>query len=187
MSIGPVRQLTLADADTGAELLRALQADFGYRPTANPAKVRDWMQWGDLADDSWAFEDDGRLIAFGWVIKHGEVAEGGGFVHPDARGRGLGTELVERSEEWAHRKGFEKLHVVVYGRDTAGHDLLRGRGYREVRRFHEMVRTFDGPPAAPTPPDGVRIDPFGPADVRVFHDTIVDAFQGEWGICSGEL
>jgi ribosomal protein S18 acetylase RimI-like enzyme len=181
VTLPSARELTLGDAEAGAELVRALQADIGYRPTVNPAEVREWMQWGDLADDSWAFEEDGRLLALGWVFKHGEIVDGGGFVHPDARGRGLGTELVERSEEWARRKGFGTLHAVVYGRDDAGHALLRGRGYREVRRFFELVMDLDRPPAAPSPPAGVRIAPFELSDARTFHDTIVDAFRGEWG------
>jgi len=176
-----VRQLTLADAVAGAELLGALQSDIGYRPTVTPAEVREWMQWGDLADDSWAFEEDGRLTAFGWAFKHGELAEGGGFVHPDARGRGLGTELVERSEGWARRKGFERLHVNAYGGDDAGHALLRGRGYRDVRRFYEMIGELDGTPQASKPPDGIRIAPFELSDARAFHDTIADAFRDEWG------
>ena len=176
-----MRQLTLEDAEPGAELVRAVQADLGYAPTVQPAAVREWLQWGDLADDSWAFEEDGRLAAIGWVFKHGEIARGGGYVHPGARGRGLGTELVERSEVWARDKGFERLHVGVYGRDEAGHALLRGRDYGEVRRFYEMVRDLDGPPEGPKLLEGIRIAPFELADARVFHDTIVEAFRDEWG------
>ena len=176
-----MRQLTFEDAEAGAELVRALQVDIGYPPTAQPAAVLEWLRWGDLTDDSWAFEEDGRLAALGWAFEHGEVAEGGGYVHPDARGRGLGTELLERSEAWARRKGFERLHVVAYGRDEAGHALVRGRGYFEVRRFHEMVCELARSPADPKPPDGVRIAPFEPSEALVFHDTIVEAFRDEWG------
>jgi mycothiol synthase len=176
-----MRQLALEDAEAGAELLRALQEDLGYPPSAQPAALREWMQWGDLADDSWAFEGNGRLDAFGWVFKHGEVAHGGGFVHPGARGLGLGTRLLERSEAWARRKGFEQLRADVYARDDAGHALVRGRGYGEVRRFREMVRDLDGLPAEPKLPEGIRIAPFEPADARSFHDTIVEAFRDEWG------
>jgi GNAT superfamily N-acetyltransferase len=109
-----VRQVTLADAEAGAELVRALQADCGYRPAVNPSDVRDWLQWGDLEDASWAFEEDGRLLAFGWVFKRGPSADGIGYVHPEARGRGFGTELVGRSEEWTRAAfqgswGFEPM------------------------------------------------------------------------------
>jgi GNAT superfamily N-acetyltransferase len=106
------------------------------------------MQWGDLADDSWAFEEDGRLIALGWVFKHGDVADGGGYVHPDARGRGFGTDVVERSEDWARRKGFAKLHVVAYGftntkfRSTS----IRFRLFR--RKRSELLGGLDSPPVA---------------------------------------
>jgi mycothiol synthase len=176
-----MRQLTLEDAEACAELLRALQLDLGYDATAQPAEVREWLQWGDLADDSWAFEEEGGLAAFGSVFQHGEIARGGGVVHPDARGRALGTELVERSEVWARRKGFARLHVDVYGRDEEGHALLRERGYGEVRRFRELARELAGPFAGPKLLDGIRIAPFAEADARVFHDTIVDAFRDEWG------
>jgi GNAT superfamily N-acetyltransferase len=176
-----VRQLALGDAEAGAELVRAVQADLGYRPTVNPAEVREWMQWGDLADDSWAFVEEGRLLAFGWAFKHGDSADGIGYVHPVARGRGFGTELVERSEAWARVKGIETLHVGTYARDEAGHELLGGRGYREVRRFFELVRTLDRPLAHPKPPDGVRIAPFEPSDARTFYDTINEAFGADWG------
>ena len=74
-----------------------------------------------------------------------------------------------------------RLHVGVYGRDEAGHALLRGRDYGEVRRFYEMVRDLDGPPDCSKLPEGIRIAPFELADARVFHDTIVEAFRDEWG------
>jgi mycothiol synthase len=158
-----------------------LQLDIGYPPTVHPAQVREWMRWGDLEDESWGFEEDGRLIAFGWVFKHGEVADGGGFVHPELRGRGLGTELLERSEEWGRRKGLAKLHVSAYAGDASAEALLRGRGYRDVRRFFEMIRDLDEPVGAATAPDGLRLASFEPTHARAFHDTIHDAFRGEWG------
>jgi ribosomal protein S18 acetylase RimI-like enzyme len=176
-----MRRLTLDDAEAGAELLRALQEDVGYRPTIRPAEVRDWMQWADLEHDSWAFEEDRRLLAFGFVAEQAGVANGGGFVHPGARGRGLGSRLLELSEEWAGRRRLARLRVTVFERDDAARALLTARGYREVRRYYELERALDEAPPEPQVPAGIRIEPFEPDDARVFYDTIVEAFRDEWG------
>ena len=177
-----MRQLTPGDFGAVASLMRDLQADLGYRATVEAGEIRDWVAWADLGDESWLFEDDGGVTAFGWVFKRDDdLAEGGGYVHPNARGRGLGSQLVERSEAWTRRKGLERMHVIGYGRDDAAHALFRQLGYGEVRRYYEMELELDGELPEPVLPDGVRIEPFELVHARAFFDATDEAFRGEWG------
>jgi len=162
--------------------MRDLQVDLGYPPTVQPGEIRDWVAWADLGDESWVFEEGGGMLAFGWVFKRGEdLAEGGGYVHPSARGRGLGSELIERSEDWSRRKGYGRIHVIAYGRDDAGHSLAHRLGYVEVRRYYEMELALDREPSAPALPQGFRIQRFALEHARSFFDATDEAFRGEWG------
>ena len=56
-----------------------------------------------------------------------------------------------------------------------------GLGFHEVRRFYRMQIDFDGAPPLPDELAGVTIATLRLEDARVFHDTLQEAFEDEWG------
>lgn len=69
---------------------------------------------GDLMPgDWWRVEDDGRTVAFGWL----DVNWGDGeillAVDPEARGRGVGTFVLEHLAEEARKRGLNYVYNIV--------------------------------------------------------------------------
>lgn len=105
-----------------------------------------------------------------------------GAVDADARGRGFGSALVDRSEARLAELGVERIHSVALAPDPGAPELLASRGYREVRRFWEMtIELGDEPPADPELPEPLRIEPFSAEAARAFHAALEEAFADHWG------
>lgn len=154
---------------------------FGRPSRVGVADVSAWLAGLDLSSDAWLFEEDGGIVALGWVEKDGDVGLAVGVVHRDHRGQGLGSRLVDRSEERLREIGAERVHNISLAPDSAAAPLLAGRGYREVRRFWDMtIELGDDPPPAPRLQEGLRLEPFSAALARGFHATLEEAFEDHW-------
>jgi ribosomal protein S18 acetylase RimI-like enzyme len=167
--------------------IAAFLADDEERLLGRPSRigvgdVRAWIDPKSFADRSWLFEDaPGRIVALGWAEVHGEVGIAIGAVHRDATGRGLGSQLVDRSESGLREDGVGRIHQIVLAADPGAPELLDARGYREVRRFWEMtIELGDEAPVVPSLPGGMRIETFDERDARPFHDALEEAFRDHW-------
>jgi mycothiol synthase len=177
-----VRPITPDDFPAVAAFLADDESHLFGRPSrVGVADITAWLSGPDLPDDTWLFEEDGGLVALGWVDKHDDTGVAIGIVHREWRGRGLGTELVDRSEERLRAVGVGRVHAVTLAPDEAAEPLLTGRGYREVRRFWEMtIELGDDPPPDPQLPEGLRIEPFSTEHAHAFHDALEEAFAEHW-------
>jgi len=177
-----VRPITPDDFPRLASFLAEDETDIFGRPSrVGVPDVTAWLAGPDLPHDSWLFEDGDQLVALGWVEKHNDTGVAVGVVHREQRGRGLGSTLVDRSEERLRELGVGRIHNVTLAPDTSAQSLLAGRGYREVRRFWEMtIALDDDPPRDPQLPEGFRIEPFSPDLARPFHAALEEAFAEHW-------
>ena len=111
-----------------------------------------------------------------------------GDVHPQYRGRGIGSRLLA----WAEGAAAE-LHTERYGarplalevQCQAGNAralrLFAQHGYREARRFYTMACDLSAPPPDRPVPEGVKIASFTPdlsADALLVRN---EAFHDHWG------
>jgi mycothiol synthase len=175
------RPVTDADFEPLAALLaRDEEHTLGRPSKIGPSDLRAWLADSDPATDTWVVEEAGRPIAFGWHATHGEISVALGVVHPETRGRGLGSSLVDAGERRAREAGAKRLHYVVLGRDAAGLELLAAHGFREVRRFFEMAIELDGRPQSPAVPEGMTIETFREDEAEAFHRALEEAFQDHW-------
>ena len=154
---------------------------FGRPSRVGVADVTAWLSRPDLATDTWLFEEDDHLAALGWVEAHDDTGIAVGVVHRERRGQGLGSSLIDRSEERLRALGVGRIHNVALAPDAAAPPLLVGRGYREVRRFWEMtIELGEDPPPDPALSDGLRIELFSSDSARAFHATLEEAFEEHW-------
>jgi GNAT superfamily N-acetyltransferase len=183
MSASGIASRPIADADIEALtalVVRDEEHTLGRSSKLTSSDLRAWLGEVDLARDTWLAEDDGRPVAVGWIWRRGELANGMGMVDPEARGRGLGSWLVESAVGRAGAAGAQRLQYDALEPDRLGADLLRARGFREVRRFYEMAVELQGPPPSPAVPDGMTIETFREEDARDFFDALDEAFQDHW-------
>lgn len=177
-----VRAITPDDFPAVAAFLADDETHLFGRPSrVGVSNLTAWLSGSDLATDTWLVEEDGRLVALGWVGQHDDIGEAIGVVHRERRGRGLGSELVDRSEERLRARGVGRIHAVTLAPDVGAEPLLTGRGYREVRRFWEMtIELGDVPPPEPRLPEGFRIERFSAELAPAFHGALEEAFAEHW-------
>jgi mycothiol synthase len=177
-----VRPITPDDFPALADFLAEDETHFFGRPSrVGVPDVTAWLSGPDLPHDSWVFEEGGALVALGWVEKHDDTGVAVGVVHRERRGRGLGSTLVDRSEERLRALGAARVHNVTLAPDLAAPPLLESRGYREVRRFWEMtIELGDDPPSDPVLPDGLQIETFSTEHAAAFHAALEEAFADHW-------
>jgi mycothiol synthase len=176
------RPLTRDDAALVAQLATEDEVALGREARLAAADVLSWWIRFDVSEGSWLVEEAGRPIAIGWIEVHDETAFGASSVRPGAKGRGLGTLLVEHAEMRARERGATRVLQHALGEDEAAHALLERFGYSAARRHYEMAIELSTPPPAPEElPDDLVLDMFRDEDAREFHDAIAEAFADEWG------
>jgi mycothiol synthase len=145
----------------------------------------------DLARDLLIAEVDGRIV--GEIEVNVGVRDGiavhqfEGFVHPDLRGRGIGTALVRWVERRSHEvaagwPGSEphELGTWIDSNVVDGVGLVEAEGYRRVRYGFMMIRRLSEPiPDAPLP-EGLEIRAVVEADHRRIWDADEEAFRDHW-------
>lgn len=142
--------------------------------------------WRDPEHNSIAgFDADGAMLAYTWVeFRH--VVEGthapyiAGGVHPDRRGRGLGTALLTWGEARARQLLAEvtddlpqRIRIYVDEHRTDARDMIAALGYTPLRWYVGMRRDLSTALPEITLPAGITIEPYDPGredEVRVTHN-----------------
>jgi ribosomal protein S18 acetylase RimI-like enzyme len=172
-----LRPFTDEDAPAVAALISAEEERlYGRRPGGlTGADILTFRQWHK---EAWLWEEDGRLVASATFGVHGDAANIRGVVA--AKGRGLGTEILERGEEFARAEGMKKILTGAPEPDGEARALFESRGYREVRRFYEMAIELTDEPAAPAIPDGFALDELHDDEYEAFYEALNEAFAEHW-------
>lgn len=178
------RALTVDDASDVAALLAEDELVYGYPGKVSAEDVANWWRRTDLTQNSWAREDGDRIVAVGWLEQYGNDVIAGGAVRPNAKGNGLGAELVAISDRRAGELGGSCFRQMALGADPAARSLLESRGFCEVRRHYVMAIQLEFEPNEPTLPDGLAIDTFREDEACAFHAAGGEAFAEEWGFHS---
>jgi ribosomal protein S18 acetylase RimI-like enzyme len=138
----------------------------------------DILMFLHYSKEAWVWEEDGRLVASATYGVHGDAANIRGVVA--AKGRGLGTEIVERGEAFARAEGVKKIQAGAPEPDAAARALFESRGFREVRRFYEMaIELTEAPPAAVLPAELV-LDELRDDEYEAFYEALNESFAEHW-------
>ena len=146
----------------------------------------------DLNRDAFLVETaDGRIAGFEeFNNNHAHaILLTDGYVHPDFKGRGIGTALLRIVEKRALEEIVlaepdlrVSLRSNIDNRDPASHNLHRNEGYQPLRYFWRMEVVLEAPPPEPKFPENIELRPFikGEHDVAVWqaHN---ESFRDHWG------
>jgi L-amino acid N-acyltransferase YncA len=127
-------------SDDWPEVARIFEQGIATGNATFETEVPPWAAWdaAHLTAHRFVAEDDGRVV--GWIALspvstrpcYEGVAEISVYVDEDARGRGVGSELLAAAVESAERAGLWTLQTSVFPENEASLALLRRYGFRTV-------------------------------------------------------
>ena len=175
------RPITDDDIEAVSRVAADDEAAFSGRASRlGPSDVRGWLTRIDLAQDSWLYEEDGTLLAVSWFDFVDDLGFFVGIVAQGAKGRGLGSRIVDMGEARARERGAARAQAFGLEQDTAAAELFEAHGFALVRRFYEMAIELEAPPVVPPLPDGLTLEPFRTEDARAYYTALDAAFQDMW-------
>lgn len=172
------RPLRPDEARAVFELMRDAElADVGTVVIEEADIVGDWQRPSfDITRQTIGVYDGDRLVAYGEVDRG---RWGHAHVHPDARGRGIGTALALWCQRLSRRDGAGLVGQPVPA-GSSGEHLLESLGYSPLWTSW-VLELPAGKDIEPQPvPEGYSVRAAeGDADHRLAHEVVEDAFL-EW-------
>ncbi len=169
---------SMDDVDATLTAINAAERlDRGAPLTSRADIAGDWQRPSvDLSTDVVLVRAAGRVVA------HAEQFGGRAFVHvhPDVRGRGIGTALAAWTEDHARAAGLTQVGQTVATTASSALALLEARGY--VPRWDSWIfsLTLDHDMPPPVLPPGIHLRSIRrPDDDRALHELIDTAFS-DW-------
>ena len=190
-----LRPASLADVNAVAKLtyeVAKMEGDASFVMTAEEL-ANAWRNEGFLVErDVFVVEtQEGRVVGSEEFYNENGHCKltADGCVHPEFRGLGIGTSLLEKMEvraqaemELAEPNTRVVIQSMINTRNEAGDPLLRAMGYSPIRYFWRMEIKLQETPAAVTFPTGLELRPF----IKDKHAVAVwqadnEAFRDHWG------
>jgi mycothiol synthase len=159
-------------------------------PDTTPDKIEEVFTspFVDPDHDLWVVEAAGAgVVGYGEVHTENPRFSLDAFVrvHPDHRGRGISSALLDRTEArgLARVDSGDRIRwwATASTGDAHGLALLRGRGAEHVRSFWHMERSLEEPEPDGESPPGVILRGFDGSEWATFHRVLEDAFAGHFG------
>jgi len=172
------RPLTPEDAQAVTDLVAATELDVDGEVEIDLTDVQgDWERPSfDLTTMAIGVERDGTLVAFAEQFR----GRAEGHVHPEHRGRGLGSALALWTEAAARAKGRRLVGQTVSDAHTSARTLLEGLGYEHGWTSWLLRINLDHIVESPSLPEGYILRDWRPdEDDRALFEVVDTAFE-EW-------
>jgi mycothiol synthase len=178
-------------ADLSHEVAK-MEGDASFVMTAEEL-ANAWRNEGFLVErDVFVVEtQDGRVVGSEefYIEQDHCKFKADGCVHPDFRGLGVGTSLLEKTTERANAEmelAKSDIRVciqsMVNNRDETAHTLFQAKGYSPIRYFWRMETKIQQAPPTMIFPAGIELRPF----VKEQHAVAIwqadnEVFRDHWG------
>jgi mycothiol synthase len=173
-----IRSLSIDDLDAVYRLITTCEEAANGVSDIDPEDVRsDWARPGfDLATDAVAVCDGDRIAATAEVFKNRADVN----VHPGFEGLGIGTWLLDWTEQRSRTLGRTKVGQTLADSERGAIELLQRNGYGYGHTSWMLAIRMDARPPEPGFPDGISVRRFVPgADDQATYHVVEDAFN-EW-------
>lgn len=183
-----LRRPTLDDAQAVCDLVAACDTEDLGAPDIVLDDVLDMWSGFDLDKQVWVVEDsESKLTGYAFLEEDSEEKLFSyGCVMPSARGRGVGSMLVEALESHAaelrRESGVPKrLQSMIPTLCGDAVRLFESRGFAPVRYFKRMGIRLDAEPAPANLPEGFTVGPYVKgADERAVYEAYIESFADHW-------
>ena len=173
------RPLVPSDSTAVFEVMAAEeQHDIGSVEIEEADIIGDWQQPSfDLTENDVGVFDGDRLVAYAEAATNLRCDAA---VHPDYRGRGIGTALARWTQEVGRSRGWKDVGMPT-PQGSPGDRLLEALGYH-VRHTSWVLQLPEGTAIEPQPiPEGYEVRAARPEEYPAVHDVVEDAFL-EWSV-----
>ena len=182
-----VRRPGADDLEAVLELMRATDIALTGDSDWTASELESTWQGLDLERDAWAFELDGRIAGYADFTARGSRLNGDGYVHPEYRRRGIGSEILRLTEARAREEASsipaeERIYLqnATLDQDAETVRFYRGHGYEPVRGFRGMAIDLDEEPV-PAELPGVAIRLYRhPDEGPALHAAHQESFADHW-------
>ena len=160
---------------------------------------REWKTEGFVLETD-AFlvtTSDGRVVGYEeFVNRHAHAAlQGDGYVHPDYRGLGIGTALLQALEERACKEmelAERDLRVYIINgmsaADQSAREIHESEGYKLIRHHWMMEADLTEAPKVIPFPAGIELRPFvKEAQGYLVFQAEDESFRDHWGHVPGNF
>lgn len=167
------RSATRQDVDGITALVAACEAADNGASEVHPTDI---TQAFDLAPSDGGVivvEDAGNVVA--WAT----VADGRADVdvHPEHRARGIGSALLDWTEERARASGRSQVRQIVTDADLAARRVFEDHGYVAVQSAWILERRLEETPPEVEVPPGISIRRYASTDAEAVYRVVEDAFS----------
>ena len=120
----------------------------------------------------WAREPRRRYLSFG-------------VVHPEHRGRGIGTHLLGFLERRVREQDVDTAGAVLWNwvdlEDEAACRIAEAAGFAQIRRHYTMMIDLVGTEVETSPPEGVSTRTCDESDAELIHSLLQETFAEHFG------
>ena len=137
-----------ARGEDGPAILAIYESGIATQNATFETVVPSWEEWDQRhhPHSRFVYEEEGQVL--GWVAlapissrqAYSGVAEVSIYVAPQARGRGIGTRLMERAIASSETHGIWTLYAALFPENEASVRLHETCGFRRVGRRERVAR-----------------------------------------------